>query len=162
MNLFVVANTSQFISISGTSSFVNSFNAGVSSNQIYVFKAISSTVWKLFITPSYISQEKTYTEAAFLITQTGTSNPTLTTIYNNTGVVFTTSYNGIGSYDIFLSTPINLSKTMSFIQSQYQQIGVTCVNLTTTQMNIRTFYTTSGVTLDGAMTNTCFSVKIYN
>ena len=164
MNLFVVGNTSQFISISGTSNLVTSFNAGVSSNQIYVFKAISSTVWKLYITPSYISQEKTYKVYSALLTQSSTSAPTAIVLQNDfAGVTFTWNYDNVGDYYIQASAnAFTNNKTMCFITADYahpKNFSFSRLNNTVCQI---LSLNSSGVTPENTFLNVSVEIRVYN
>lgn len=47
-----------------------------------------------------------------LVSQNGTNAPTLTILKNTTGLIFTTTYNGVGNYSINCSTPLEIAKTI--------------------------------------------------
>jgi len=160
MNLFVVGNTSQFISISGTASLVTSFNAGISSNQIYVFKAISSTIWKLYITPSYISQEKTYRVYSALLTQSGTSTPIATVLQNDLSGTVVWTRTGVGEYKATLVSAFTNNKTVCFINNaipdtQLQGYPISVNQIELDQQNL------TGTAIDGLYGN-CIEIRVYN
>jgi hypothetical protein len=60
-----------------------------------------------------------YKSYVALISQSGTSDPTATVVFNDTAATFTWSYDDIGSYFVTCSSPILLSgKTVVFITTQ--------------------------------------------
>ena len=62
---------------------------------------------------------KNYKSYVALISQSGTSNPTATVVFNDTGATFTWSYDDVGSYFASCSSPILLSgKTVVFVTTQ--------------------------------------------
>jgi len=62
---------------------------------------------------------KNYKSYVALITQSGTSAPTATVVFNDTAATFTWSYDDVGSYFVTCSSPILLSgKTVVFVTTQ--------------------------------------------
>lgn len=55
--------------------------------------------------------DKTVT-ACLLVNQSGTGNPVITTVFNDTGLTFSASRTGVGTYLIQPSVPPALNKTM--------------------------------------------------
>lgn len=84
LNLTIATQFSDLIVPLGTSTGVGAYNLGNVTNQILKFQYLATNVWGLSISPSYISQEKTYKVYSALLTQVGTSDPTATVLQNNT------------------------------------------------------------------------------
>jgi len=67
-----------------------------------------------------------YTVLIANISQTGTAAPVLTVLQNTTGLTFTPSYSGVGSYLIELSShPSSAKVFMQISNSNSQQTGIT-------------------------------------
>lgn len=101
-----------------------------------------------------------YKSYVALISQSGTSDPTATVVFNDTAATFTWSYDDVGSYFVTCSSPILLSgKTVVFIttqgnpgNSQNKIFGGTRSNNSTVSL----FTSTNGI-LD-----LNFEIRIYN
>ena len=62
---------------------------------------------------------KNYKSYVALVSQSGTSDPTATVVFNDTGATFTWNYDDVGSYFASCSSPILLSgKTVVFVTTQ--------------------------------------------
>ena len=84
------------ILFAGSTNYVTDFYAGTTTNQVYTFVYIAAlNTWMLYITPSYISQEKTYKVYSALVSLSG-GNTFTTKIQQNdfAGITFTYSVAG--------------------------------------------------------------------
>lgn len=119
LNLRIAASGTQMINLAGTSNSSNQYNPGIQTNQIYTFRYAATDLWILTITPSYISQEKTYKVYSALISQNAISNPVAIILQNDfIGVTFTHTRGGVGTYEIGASSPIfTASKTLVIFTS---------------------------------------------
>jgi len=159
MNLHIVSGGSQLIQIAGTSTATNNFVAGTSTNQVYTFRYVFSNIWILSISPSYISQEKTYRVYTATLTQSGTAAPTVTVLQNNLGGTVVWSRTGVGEYKATLASVFTSNKTVCFVnnaipntQLQAYPISTSIVELD--QQNL------AGTAIDELYGN-CIEIRVY-
>ena len=109
-----------------------------------------------------IKNNSTYTEAILNVTQSGSGNPVInSTVSNNTGLTFTVTKNGTGS---FYFTPaggtVDVSKViMSVMQPN---VGTYIYGFTVPDPSLLTVYTYSnGTQTDGITSNLNFIIRFY-
>lgn len=169
MDLHIVGNTGQDILITGVSGgggSVTDFHAGTAVGQVYNFKALSSTVWSLTITPSYISQEKTYKVYSASI-DANSGSPTATIQQNDfVGTTFSVTNPANGVIRITASNPIFTSGKSYHIGSTINNAGDVyflngfAASTTIFTFNIRRYDGTQSSTPN--FSNVLFEIRVYN
>jgi hypothetical protein len=114
--------------------------------------------------------QKVATPAAFttyvaLINQTGTADPVLTEIYNDTGLTMTPNRNGVGNYDITSGVSFSTTKTMVLISNGdiVLPTRTPCVvaRVQAGRIVIETKFADTLTLDDQVLTNACIEVRIY-
>lgn len=96
----------------------------------------------------------TYKSFVFQLTQSGTSDPTMATLFNNTGLTFTVQRAGVGAYLITPSAPPAQNKTAYFG-------GATAISLYYDGDFINVNTSVDGVATDSALAANPFEFRIY-
>jgi hypothetical protein len=93
------------------------------------------------------------------ITQSSTSTPTFTVIYNNTGLTITSAYDSVGRYLLTGMTSVNANKLWYQISNSF---GFTQVSRVDSTGKIRIITTdTSRVMKNGILSNSPIIIKVY-
>ncbi len=121
---------------------------------------------KNFTVDSVVQAGLGYTVYTAVISQTGTSAPTVNKeLKNNTGATFTWLRISAGVYRIQSSTPIfdqaNI-KTIVFLNAGSSIPLITGERTSDTILTIKTFVSSSGAAVDASITNGSFEVRIYS
>ena len=103
-----------------------------------------------------------YTECVMTLTQSSSTAPVITQIYNNTGLTFSSNYQSTGYYNITSSSDfVDQNKVLFFLSPIYMN-GDYVVTMQQLNSNSITLYSTvSGVVRDGGLNNTPLSIRIY-
>jgi len=166
LNLEIGTNGSDSILLLGTSTNSGTYNLGNVTDQVLKFQYLATNVWGLSISPSYISQEKTYKVYSALLSQSGTNAPTVTVLQNTlgdtpiwtrltTGVyigAFTNSYLASKTYLIVGST------TASYAASD-AKIGFSGASSGSNTIGVYT--NANGTQVDGVLENTSIEIRVY-
>jgi hypothetical protein len=117
--------------------------------------------------PNSISMSLMWSNHVSLLTQSGTSAPTMTMLLDNGVSPFTWTYVAIGTYQATLSTSFtDLNKVSFEIQNKFSGNGAipyvaNIVNTTTTGFTVKTFRLDTGEAVDNVLENTALEIKIY-
>lgn len=102
-----------------------------------------------------------YKEAILLITQTGTSNPTITEVYNNTGKTFTGSRGLAGYYYLLVASPFaNADKVL--VEMLTDGLGREYSAAVPSTNTISFIAASFGTNLDDLLTKTRMIIRVYN
>jgi len=118
---------------------------------------------KSFTASSVAALALNYKAYVFYFTQSGTSNPVVTAMENNTGLTFTFTRSTSGDYHLVPSASFDLSKTWAQVtggdvgQNTYLNIK----NYQTNLIAILNIESTTGNTVDGVTTG-FVELRIYN
>jgi hypothetical protein len=106
-----------------------------------------------------------FTTYVALINQTGTADPVLTEIYNDTGLTMTPNRNGAGNYDITSGVSFSTTKTMVLISNGDIVLATRtpCVvaRVQAGRIVIETKFSETLTFDDEVLTNACIEVRIY-
>jgi hypothetical protein len=164
MDLYIYPNGSQSILYGGTYNTAT-FYAGKSTNQVYNFRYVATNVWILTITPSYISQEKTYKVYSALSSYSGAfTNTVLQNDFDGTTFTFTNPSNGVivitSSTAVFTNNKsVHLGSSLNNAGSPYFLNG---------SRTSSTVFTFDLIMFDGTQTGTpfyndvLFEIRVYN
>jgi hypothetical protein len=114
-----------------------------------------------------ISMSLTWSNHVSLLTQSGTSAPTMIMLLDNGVSPFTWTYVAFGTYQATLSTSFtDLNKVSFEIQNKFSGNGTipyvaNIVNTTTTGFTVKTFRLDTGEAVDNVLENTALEIKIY-
>ena len=117
--------------------------------------------------PNSISMSLMWSNHVSLLTQSGTSAPTMIMLLDNGVSPFTWTYVALGTYQATLSTSFtDLNKVSFEIQNKFSGNGTipyvaNIVNTTTTGFTVKTFRVDTGAAVDGVLENTALEIKIY-
>ena len=117
--------------------------------------------------PNSISMGLTWDNHVSLLTQSGTSAPTMIMLLDNGVSPFTWTYVALGTYQATLSTSFpDINKVSFEIQNKFSGNGTipyvaNIVNTTTTGFTVKTFRVDTGEAVDNVLENTALEIKIY-
>jgi len=163
LNLIVSGQGGDVINPLGTSTANSDFNLGAIKNQVCKFQYIASGIWGLSISPSYISQEKTYKVYSALLTQNSNNPPTAIVLQNDfVGVTFAWDYDNTGSYGVTASANVfTADKTFITFFSNYGHPKIAgATRLAANFVELATFDSIS--TPSDYFTKASFEIRVYN
>jgi len=163
LNLTIEGSGSQVIHPLGTATANSQYVLGNVLNQVCKFVYLATDLWGLSISPSYISQEKTYKVYSALLTQNSNNAPTATVLQNDfIGVTFTWGYDSTGSFYVTASNPIfTINKTFITFLSDVAHVAICAAERTSsTVVSIGTFSNVS--TGQNTFLNASFEIRVYN
>lgn len=102
-----------------------------------------------------------YSVYSFLLTQSGTSAPTMTVIENTLGIA-DVSWVRIGAGNYESSAVATFTPTTTFILSAQTDWALVSGKILSNKISIKTIDTTTGVGTDGALTNLFFELRVYS
>lgn len=165
LNLEIGTNGSDLIVPLGTSTGLGTYNLNVK-NQVLKFQYLSTNVWGMSISPSYISQEKTYKVYSASI-DANSGSPTATIQQNDfVGTTFSVTNPANGVIRITASNPIFTSGKSYHIGSTINNAGDVyflngfAASTTIFTFNIRRYDGTQSSTPN--FSNVLFEIRVYN
>lgn len=104
-----------------------------------------------------------YTSYVAVISQSGTSNPVATVLFNNTGKTFTWGRTGIGTYAVNLSGTVDATKTIMFVapRAQASKFFMYQHYMTGSNMFLKSYNYSNTAFEDDVMVNTHIEIRIY-
>ena len=117
--------------------------------------------------PNSISLGLGWDNHVSLLTQSGTSAPTMIMLLDNGVSPITWTYTAVGTYQATFATSFaDLNKVSFEIQNKFSGNGTipyiaNIVNVTTSGFTVKTFRVDTGAAVDGVLENTPLEIKIY-
>ena len=132
----------------------------IADNHVLVINDGTPTTKKITVANFKTGLGVKYTKLVGLLTQVGTTAPTLTILENSTGATFTTTRQNVGVYQITtLSSVFTLNKTLVLANNFIYPYTIDIARTGATNITIGTYDSAS--TSDDVLNASSFEIRIY-